>query len=104
MRSFRKSPRAFSPNRLFGEYAKLREQAINLFWLDGACGSIFLSSFALTGVIVKFTAVRLRLVKEDSTSLSLAAKSDFVTMKTGYDNSSHASSIFRVIWYFLSIV
>ena len=28
MRSFRKSPRAFSPNRLFGERAKLREQAI----------------------------------------------------------------------------
>jgi len=28
MRSFRKSPRAFSPNRLFGERAKLREQAL----------------------------------------------------------------------------
>jgi len=28
MRSFRKSPRAFSPNRLFGERARLREQAI----------------------------------------------------------------------------
>ena len=28
MRNFLKSPRAFSPNRLFGERAKLREQAI----------------------------------------------------------------------------
>ena len=28
MRSFRKSPRAFSPNKLFGECAKLREQSI----------------------------------------------------------------------------
>jgi putative hydrolase of the HAD superfamily len=27
MRSFRKSPRAFSPNKLFGERAKLREDA-----------------------------------------------------------------------------
>ena len=28
MRSLRKNPRAFHPNKLFGERAKLREQAI----------------------------------------------------------------------------
>ena len=40
--------------------------ASNLFLLDGARGSISLRSFALTGVIVKFTAVRFRLAKEET--------------------------------------
>jgi hypothetical protein len=57
--------------------------ASNLFLLDGACGSIFLSSLALIGVIVKFTAVRLCFAKGDSTFLSFAAKSGLVTVKTG---------------------
>lgn len=57
--------------------------ALNLALAGGACGSSFLSSVALTGVIVKFTATRFRLANEDRTSVSLTAKSDLVTMKTG---------------------
>jgi hypothetical protein len=47
--------------------------ASNLFLAGGARGSSFLRSLALTGVIVKFTATRFLVAKEDSTSLSLVS-------------------------------